>query len=449
MKLHPLLAMSAVLAGTATLAPSPASAHGSLQIINMPTGGEIVYGPLQNQGTLGDGLIFMLHQVHGHYGDKPQITRLFRVRGANSVATCFSLTDQNRTHQKLAGMVIVTEQQPGQLVAAVLTDDAQHFNQSMNPMLRRLDQVMAGRSPETAATAPTPQPAEVAPLQRENFPDGSGSVELPAGWRITGAYGGTVQAAGPRNEVVTLGMHIPVINTANPMQARRVAMETRGGTMPLPGMYTAYPYGSDPVQAFVAITNQVRQKSRKPPFSLEKIIQKQDQGSGFVMRAVVDGHDGIGPKEGILAVSFSQLGPMGNYVMYVNQVAAPVADAASEMPTLIAISRSYAANDAQIGRETAGEIAHIKQIGAQARAQADAAHQQEDATAQQFENHMTDIDRNSRGFADYMREQTVVSSTDGTAHGRFDNATAAAIVQSDPSHFEYLPTSEYVQGRDF
>lgn len=46
--------------------------------------------------------------------------------------------------------------------------------------------------------------------QRIAFPDGSGSITLPAGWRLTSAQRAAAEAAGPNGEGVALGITMPV-----------------------------------------------------------------------------------------------------------------------------------------------------------------------------------------------------------------------------------------------
>ncbi len=46
--------------------------------------------------------------------------------------------------------------------------------------------------------------------QRIAFPDGSGSIILPAGWRLTSAQHAAAEAAGPDGEGVALGITMPV-----------------------------------------------------------------------------------------------------------------------------------------------------------------------------------------------------------------------------------------------
>ena len=48
-------------------------------------------------------------------------------------------------------------------------------------------------------------PTSAQTLQRAQFEDGTGSIGLPPGWRITNVYRGTVSCAGPNGSAVILG----------------------------------------------------------------------------------------------------------------------------------------------------------------------------------------------------------------------------------------------------
>src|ERR1700732_125500 len=84
-----------------------ADSGGGLKTIDNPGGGQIVYGPLTNVTSMRDAMAAMLHNVHGHFGDKPHIGKLFQTKGSDSVATFFQLTAKNQGNKPIAGMVIV------------------------------------------------------------------------------------------------------------------------------------------------------------------------------------------------------------------------------------------------------------------------------------------------------------------------------------------------------
>src|SRR5664279_2653200 len=80
------------LAGTVA---ASAESSDALKIINIPGGGQVVYGLLTAQNSMADAMVFMLKQVHGHFGDRPQIGKFFQARGSNSTAVFFNLTAKN------------------------------------------------------------------------------------------------------------------------------------------------------------------------------------------------------------------------------------------------------------------------------------------------------------------------------------------------------------------
>ena len=49
-------------------------------------------------------------------------------------------------------------------------------------------------------------PVQAQALRQANFPDGTGSVGLPAGWQLTSAYRGSVSVSGPGGAAVILGV---------------------------------------------------------------------------------------------------------------------------------------------------------------------------------------------------------------------------------------------------
>jgi len=465
-RLRPLrnLVLAVLLAACAlALYSLPLSAAG-LRTVSLPGGGDITYGPLSGQETQEDAMIFMLRQIHGHFGERPDVGRFFTASAKDSLAAFFTVHDTRHANRALAGVVIVV--MPGRQMAsaAVLTDDASHFSESLHPMLARLNAVMADRpvaapsgglsdgapaepvSGSGAGGESVPGGVQVQTLHPTAFPDGSGSIGLPDGWRITRAYSGGVVANGPRGESVVLGRYIPIIDTSSPQARQRVALMTRGGSRPLPGSYVAYPSGGDPVTAFEAVANNLRYQAGKGPASFTGKSRQPQQG-GVVVRGTI--HTGTEEdRDSIVSIGATQP-RMGTWGMLITQISVPMSMSAQEMPTLIAISRTYRANTQRIAQETQATIGHIHAIGAVATARANAAHAQEDAPSAAFQQHMDNIDRNSAGFSHYLLDQTVVSTADNRYHGTFDNKTAQAIVESNPTQFQYVPTSGYIKGKDF
>jgi hypothetical protein len=138
------------------------------------------------------------------------------------------------------------------------------------------DAPKSGTAPAAAATAMASGAAPVpsAPAQKLTqtpFPDGSGSLGLPAGWKITAAREGDVSAAGPNGEVLRFGMAQAVIDPGNP-QSRALG---RGPGGSAPGNFVAIPYGTAPEQAFTAVLTQLAAKARKStPVIIYTLLRK-------------------------------------------------------------------------------------------------------------------------------------------------------------------------------
>jgi hypothetical protein len=58
-----------------------ATAHGARKNINGPQEGTILYGQLDGQTTEAGAMGAMLRSLHSQYGGRPQVGKLFQVRG--------------------------------------------------------------------------------------------------------------------------------------------------------------------------------------------------------------------------------------------------------------------------------------------------------------------------------------------------------------------------------
>ena len=62
-----------------------------LQTITPPQGGKIVYGQIQGQTTESGAMGAVLRAIHNQFGSRPEVGKLFQVRGTQSVAAFFSV----------------------------------------------------------------------------------------------------------------------------------------------------------------------------------------------------------------------------------------------------------------------------------------------------------------------------------------------------------------------
>ncbi len=114
----------------------PVGAQTPLKTINNPQGGKVVYGLVDGATTPAMAMARVLRIVQNNCGDKPQVGRVFRVRGSNSDAVFFTVTNHPGGNVPLAGMVIASQTGPKAVEAALVSDAAAHFSSTMNPLLK-------------------------------------------------------------------------------------------------------------------------------------------------------------------------------------------------------------------------------------------------------------------------------------------------------------------------
>ncbi len=443
------VALLALLLTTAAL-----RAEDSFKLIHQPGGGQIVYGQIASETTLKGGMVSTLRRLHEQFGDRPQVTRFFRTKGStDSVATFFTLTAKKQGNRAVAGLVLIAMPQGQPPTGAVLYDDANHFQTSMGPMMKKLNEVW-GLHESKAASGGNGGGGKggvghAKPLHVTVFADNSGSIGLPEGWQITAAQQGVMHAAGPNNESVHIGVYVPVMDPTNPQQRQMIQMETQGGRMPLPGLYVAVPYGTEPFRLLQEVSRQLAAKQRKPAPTLD-LIQAQDKGNGCTLFGVhLDLHDGKGRMYS--DIFFCVMKPImpGTYAVSVNQTVLPESLAEEEAPTLQAMFQSYKTNDQVINAETQTNINEIHEIGRRAQIQADASHAAWDIHQKAYYAQQDAQDRSFQAFDNYILDQSVIRDTQENAHGTFYNSDAEAIVKSNPNRYEYVPTQDFVKGIDY
>jgi hypothetical protein len=442
------------LVGMATF--SCARAEDNLKTISNPGGGEIIYGPMGAQPSVQAAMGYMLRQIHGHYGDRPQVGRLFQDRSGQALAAFFNVTAKNNGGKRIAGLVMVSVPRDGQPSSAVITDDAQRFPKTVNPMLQRLNAEWNANSGPSKASSGTAAPAAAAAasLHQVNFPDGSGSVGLPSGWQMTAAHGGAFEAHGPNGEKLVFGVYTPAIDPTNPQVRQRLNMETQGGRMPLPGMYVAVPYSMDPGKAYISVANQLAQKQRRQPptINITKVTQNPSQGraSIYVIQADLDAHDG----KGFVAMTAEVVrvppyDAQGNWSMTAYQANVPKPLVAQESGTIAAIFRSYNVNQqvvvGQIQQSIKLNTENTNAVMARTKASQEAF---DDKLAHDRANQ--DMrDKSNQAFANILLDQTVVQDTEHNARGTISNDYADALVKANPNRFQYVPTQDYLKGIDY
>ena len=380
-----------IVLGAVSISSLPADAatpNGNIVTIENPGGGTIAYTRLAGQQTLRSAMLKTLRYASTHFGGRPQIARVLQSPDGTGLEVVFSIAPKNQGGQEYDGLAIVLVPSAGPAEAALLTDTATRFLTTIKPMLDRLQAQTApaqstsnsqasgstaGRTPGTpsavstaagsasagsasavstaagsasagSASAMPAATAPPAPLHQVAFPDGSGAMGLPDGWRIVTAQEGDVIAKGPQGEKLQFGMPVSVIDPSNP-QSRALGTGP-GGTAP--GKFVAIRYGTDGAAAFKSAGAQLNQKQHKAPptydFSVDQDLHDTGGGRSFFLFGDVDMHDGQGAQATWVQVGMSSQMMMGTWQMTVFQVVAPKQLAAQEMATVEAMFRSYQAN---------------------------------------------------------------------------------------------------------
>ena len=374
---------------------SIASSHAQsgLKTINPSSGGKIVYGQVDGQSTEAGAMGAVLRSLHSSLGEKPQVGKLFDVRGTDSVATFFTVTRHDQGAGKgplhIEGMLIATKVSTDHVEAALVSDDAARFNQTLPAMMKTLMSVW--HPFEGAATADGEASASNAPaaqLERVVTRDRSAAITLPSNWQLSpGSGGGTLIAFGPHGETAEMDSTFLAADTNNPKVQQQMRNAQSGGlrnTSYANARY--YPYGANQVKTFVDILQDARRRGRLPAASYNiadsNTVQTSPQQHCTHMTGTVDYQDGKGVRELTAVYCVNAPGPFGNWMSYANVTTVPQQFAAGRADTLSAIMQSFTVDNSVVQHE--GAVLAAPSVGASIAAgkaaanRVNAAHQAED-----------------------------------------------------------------------
>jgi hypothetical protein len=435
----------------------------SLQTIDPPQGGKIVYGQVAGETTEAGAMGAVLKSLHTSLGDKPQVGKLFQVRGTESIAVFFSVNRKIGGSGQIAGLLIVTKVTSDHVEAALVSDEATRFPKTLSPMMKTLFGVW---HPFAGAGSGGLEGSEgangsVAPLHEVALPDRSASIGLPDGWQIVPnqSGGGTIVAQGPNGESAALGVLFLSYDTNNPRVQQTMRIVQNGGlrnTAYANGFY--YPYGGNLEQAFVATLQHARQKNGLPPadynYTSAMPIQGPPRQRCIHMEGTADFKDGVGTRDIITNYCVGPPTPAGGiWGGLVYSIAAPVKVAPKERATMIAILQSFNTNEAVVQQQARQyaqpEIDRIHAIGRASEQQAREAHEREDIHNSSVYQHWDSNDKRSQEFENYQLGYSVISDTQNNMHGTLWNDDAAALVEGNPDKYEYVSAPNYWKGVDY
>lgn len=434
--------LAAIILGMTWLMTDPASAGSpdSFKVIDSTGGGQVVFGPV-TKSTPPAAMGAVLRYVHNHFGDSPVVGKVFQSRDGANFGAFFTVTAKTQRNQRIAGLAIVSLAGGSDPAAAVLYDEASRFAATEPVLLHTLSAAW-----RAAAVAPPPgsaNPGAVPPLTPTRFPDGSGAVNLPTGWRITFASHGAAKIVGPRGESVLLSNSVgPIFDPNNPRVQARLRYAN-------PGSRPILCPAGDALRTYLCAAQLDRTPST---FQLKKSRPIPVQGravQAVLIDADLDLHDGRGLLSCELGLSITATSPLGDRTLGINGTCAPASSAAQAQPTLKAIYDSYSINGQVVAQEFAVDERRSREAGHNARIQADTAHAAEAARSASFQAHTDNIDRFSKSFQNYQLNQTELQDNEQNARGAVPNALADALVNANPDRFQAVATQNFLKGTDF
>jgi hypothetical protein len=384
----------------------------------------------------------VLRYVHTYFGDTPVVGKVFQSRDGQNFGAFFTVTAKTQGNKKIAGLVMVSLAGTAKPAAAALYDDSGRFATTEPVLLHALTDAWKSAATRPASSG-APESGPIPPLTPTRFPDGSGAVNLPAGWRIVFASHGAAKIVGPSGEAVLLSNSVgPIYDANNPqVQARLRYANPNHRPILCPNADALHTYQCILQQGGAQLMFQLKNSRALP--TQGRVVQ------AVLIDADLDLHDGRGVISCELGLSISAISALGDRTLGINGTCAPKSSAAQARPTLKAIYDSYSINGQVVASEYAGDERRSRQAGANARIQANNAHAAEDAQSASYQAHMDNIDRFSKSFQNYQLDQTELQDSEQNARGAVPNSLADALIKTNPDRFQSVPTQNFLKGSDF
>jgi len=417
-------------------------------------GGVIVYGVV-NATKTAVAMGSILHTVQNNCGEKPQVGQVFRVRGSNTDAVFFTVTNHPHGNKQVAGLIIASQSGPNQVEAAMLSGDANRFSSTLNPMLNRLSSEW---HPGEHATSSGRRSAPPMPMQRAMLPDRSASVSVPSGWMVKGGGGTATIIETNYNAIININM---VRGATNP---------GRRQYGPATGMGAKIVYASniDPVRGAAGLIKEFyRLSNQNLDFRVEtanlvtgpprqRCVHAIGHGMLFGNRTPSVQVKDYWEMEALVCTTPPN--NMGEYTVTLSLSEIDPRFVDRERATVAAILMSYEVDQAVVARQAAiiaaPAIDAIHQIGANATARMKANDIANDKQHADW-NAQQDINaRSNQGFHNYILDQSVVQNnnvygTGSVGHSTEWNSVANALVKADPKKYEIVNYPNFWEGTDY
>ena len=417
-------------------------------------GGVIVYGVV-NATKTAVAMGSILHTVQNNCGEKPQVGQVFRVRGSNTDAVFFTVTNHPHGNKQVAGLIIASQSGPNQVEAAMLSGDANRFSSTLNPMLNRLSSEW---HPGEHATSSGRRSAPPMPMQRAMLPDRSASVSVPSGWMVKGGGGTATIIETNYNAIININMVRGAINPGGRQYGPPTGMGAR----------IVYPSNIDPVRGAEGLIKEFYRMSNE---NLDFRVENANLVAGPPRQRCVHaiGHGMLfGNRtpsvhvkdywEMEALVCTTPPNNMGEYTVTLSLSEIDPRFADRERATVAAILMSYEVDQAVVARQAgiiaAPAIDAIHRIGANATARMKANDIANDKQHADW-NAQQDINaRSNQGFHNYILDQSVVQNnnvygTGTVGHSTEWNSVANALVKADPKKYEIVGNPNFWEGTDY
>jgi hypothetical protein len=198
-----------------------------------------------------------------------------------------------------------------------------------------------------------------------HFPDGSGSIGVAPGWKLTSAAEGTAMLAGPGGAVVNVGM-VSLVTCPNPERAMGLGIDIPGGAFPgMPRIRF-----DDPVAAEIDFARFCTRRAARQgiPFQLTGIqaVQYTPWQNG---RAAFIRHRSVFKDKAFETFGLYAIMPVSptSATFYSSEIAAPVGQFKQLAPIMMAMWKSWGLSRGTVNRrlaDAAATVAGIDTVGA-------------------------------------------------------------------------------------
>jgi hypothetical protein len=422
-----------------------AATSGSFTSLSSPGGGEIVSGSLGKQSSLQAAEGVMLSHIHAMFGTRPTL-----VQGAQNPSEhlLVLLFKETRDGHPYTGMSLITAAPGASANGVALYDLSSRFPKTVQPMLKLFQT-------STAPVAATRQSARLdpaEPLIQRQFPDGTGSMGVPADWTLKFGAGGSGLAVGPSGEIAafnsnqnamdpTYGIGLSFVGPAANPTVRTLTMKR---TLMLP-------FISDPVKAWTTTFDQMAKQSGHigPHFVATSVTRTGSDTATIV--GTGSGNNRV-PINYVAYVQVTGVNRIGQWGINYSYIIVPTSEVVKHSATAAAVLDSARINvQAFAAQGQAIRNAAARQFNAEIALDKmqDAARQQRTNNAiAQDQSTQEGMQRQAAAMENYSLDRAVVVNASTGAHSTVSSNFASTLVQGN-SHFQIVPPSQLVRGVDF